>query len=173
MLFRLAARVGSCVLLLATGLGPTPVHGQVEQEATIVYLVRHAEKLDGSADPPLTEAGHERARLLSEVLQDSDLTHVHTTDFVGTRDTAAPIAGRLGIALGLYDPGELEDFADRLRVTPGRHLVTGHSNTTPSLVRLLGGKSSNILEHEHDRLYVLTLNRDGTASTVLLRYGSP
>ncbi|HIF07621.1 MAG TPA: hypothetical protein EYQ64_11935 [Gemmatimonadetes bacterium] len=146
---------------------------ETQQEATVVYLVRHAEKLDDSTDPPLTEVGRERAQLLSEILQDAGLTHIHTTDYQRTRDTAAPIADRLGLELRLYDAGELEAFSDRLRATPGRHLVTGHSNTTPSLVRFLGGDSTDIPDHEHDRLYILTLNPDWTAGTILLRYGSP
>ncbi len=168
-----AARLGSCGLLLATGLGTTAAQGQFENHATIVYLVRHAEKLDESRDPPLTSVGRERARLLSEMLRDAGLTHIHTTDFQRTRDTAMPIADRLGIEPRLYDALELEDFADWLRATPGRHLVAGHSDTTPSLVRLLGGDSTDIPDLEHDRLYIVTLNPDGTASTILLRYGSP
>jgi phosphohistidine phosphatase SixA len=155
------------------GLGATAAQGQARSESTIVYLVRHAEKLDASRDPPLTEAGWERARLLSEMLRDAGLTHIHTTDFERTRDTAAPISDRLGIEPRLYDADVLEDFADWLRATPGRHLVSGHSNTTPSLVRLLGGESTDIPDSEYDRLYIVTLNPDGTASTILLRYGPP
>lgn len=73
----------------------------------------------------------------------------------------------------LYDSSELEGLAERLRATPGRHLVSGHSNTTPRLARLLGGDSSDMADHEYDRLYVVSLNPDGMAGTILLRYGSP
>jgi len=56
---------------------------------------------------------------------------------------------------------------------PGRHLVLGHSNTTPQLVEALGGEpGAPIEEMEYDRLYIVTL-MDGRTSTVLLRFGSP
>jgi phosphohistidine phosphatase SixA len=165
--------VGSFGLVLATALNTSFAAGQSPTENTIVYLVRHAEKLEDSRDPPLTTAGRERARLLADMLQDAGLTHIHTTDLERTRDTAAPIARRLGIQLQFYLALELEDLADQLRATPGRHLVAGHSNSTPSLVRLLGGESTDIAEPEHDRLYIVTLDPNGTTSTVLLRYGSP
>ncbi len=62
-------------------------------------------------------------------------------------------------------------FAERLRGTPGRHLILGHSNTTPDLVAALGGDPGTpIAEMEYDRLYIVTLTESG-ASTVLIRFG--
>ena len=170
---RLPSRLPFYRLLLATGLAMTGTQCQVQDKATVVYLVRHAEKLDESADSPLIAAGRERAESLSEMLKDAGLTHIHTTDFQRTRDTAAPISERLGIQPQLYATSELQGLADWLRATPGRHLVSGHQNSMTSLIRLLGGESTDIAGAEYDRLYILTLNPDGTASTVLLRYGSP
>jgi phosphohistidine phosphatase SixA len=180
---RLSSRLGFFGILLAAGLGATglgatalgatALQAQIQQNSTVVYLVRHAEKLDDSSDPPLTAAGRVRAELLSELLRDAGLTHIHTTDLERTRDTAAPIAKRLGIEPRIYDASDLEGLAERLRATPGRHLVSGHSNTTPLLVRLLGGESTDISDPEYDRLYIVTLNPDGTAGTILIRYGSP
>lgn len=162
------------VVLISLLVLPRVAPGQ--STATVVYLVRHAEKVDESADPPLSQAGRERAALLADMLRDAALTHVHSSDFERTRDTAAPISRRIGVDVDLYDPRDLEGMAERLRATPGRHLVTGHSNTTPQLVRLLGGETpdipdANIPDHEYDRLYILTLHPDGSASTVLIRYG--
>lgn len=142
-------------------------------EGTVVYLVRHAEKmLDGGADPPLDRRGLERAATLAQVLQDAEITHVHSTDLLRTRRTAQPISDRLGLAIEIYDPGGLKDLASKLRSTPGRHLVSGHSNTTPEVVRLLGGDPGTPIDEatEYDRLYVLVLGGDGTATTILLRY---
>ena len=71
----------------------------------------------------------------------------------------------------VYDPRDLPAFAQELWQTPGRHLVIGHSNTTPQLAEALGGDpGSPIEEMEYDRLYIVTLTVDG-ASTVLLRFG--
>ena len=142
-------------------------------EATMVFLVRHAERAeDGTSDPPISQVGEARAELLAEMLRDTELTHVHTTDYLRTRATARPAAEDQNLDMVLYDPDDLEGFARHLRSTPGRHLVLGHSNTTPDLVRALGGDPhGSIEEMEYDRLYVLTLGDEGV-STVLLRFGS-
>ena len=137
-----------------------------------MFLVRHAGKVDDSADPPPSRAGRERATLLADMLRDAGLTHLHSSDFERTRDTAAPVSTRIGVDVDLYDPRDLEGMAERLRATPGRHLVSGHSNTTPQLVRLLGGEATDIPDHEYDRLYIVTLHPDGSVSTVLIRYGA-
>jgi len=122
-----------------------------------VYLVRHAEKGENdTADPPLSEAGKVRARSLVPVLRDIGVTHLHSTDFQRTRQTLAPLAEATGLTVEIYDPRDLAAFAERLRKTPGVHVVAGHSNTTPELVRLLGGDPrSDIDESEFDRLYIV------------------
>lgn len=142
-------------------------------EPTVVFLVRHAERAeDGTSDPPISESGRDRALLLSEVLRDAELTQIHTTDFRRTRATGRPTAEAAGLEMTLYDPDDLEGLAEELRRTPGRHLVLGHSNTTPALAEALGGDpGSPIDEMEYDRLYVVTLTDEG-ASTVLIRFGA-
>ena len=63
------------------------------------------------------------------------------------------------------------ELAAALLSSPGRHLVVGHSNTTPELVGLLGGDpSSPIPEDEYDRLYVVRHQPGSDATTLLLRF---
>ncbi|MDE2764382.1 MAG: histidine phosphatase family protein [Gemmatimonadota bacterium] len=149
--------------------GPGP------QEAVVVYLVRHAEKADdGTNDPPLAIAGQIRVQTLRVLLDDVDLTHVHTTDWKRTRDTARPFAEKAAVELAFYDPRELGTLAAEIRATPGRHLVAGHSNTTPQLVAALGGEPLDpIDELEYDRLYILVIQPGGTTVTTVLRFGEP
>lgn len=151
---------------------PSTLVGQ--QEPVVVFLVRHAERGDdGTSDPPITEAGQDRGRLLARMLRDSGLTQIHTTDYRRTRMTVQPVAEETGLRLLEYDANDLAGLAGRLRRTPGRHLVVGHSDTTPALVAMLGGEPGDpIADDEYDRLYILTLTADGT-STVLIRYGEP
>ena len=159
-------------LLLAFGLA---LSVSAQESATVVYLVRHAEKQDdGSQNPALNAQGEERALLLDLLLRDAGLTHIHSPDFLRTQSTAAPVAASLGLEVSSYDPRDLPAFAAWIRENPGRHLVSGHSNTTPGLVTALGGEPGEPIEEawEYDRLYVLTLGTDGDVSTVLLRYGS-
>ncbi len=155
------AGLSSCTL-------PSPESGEL-----VVYLVRHAERADdGTADPPISEAGQERAQLLATMLSDAKISEIHSTDYLRTRETVAPAASLNGIKVSLYDARDLPSFAATLRSTPGRHLVVGHSNTTPELVAELGGEpGAPITEREYDRLYVLTV-REGSTSTVVLRYGN-
>ncbi|MCH7533997.1 MAG: histidine phosphatase family protein [Gemmatimonadetes bacterium] len=153
-------------------LAPLAVGAQ--SDATVVYLVRHAERAeDGTSDPVISLPGWDRSRLLAEMLADAGLTNIHTTDLRRTRATGRPTAEAQGLDMDLYDPRDLSAFADRLRGMPGRHLVLGHSNTTPQLVSLLGGEPGDPIEElEYDRLYIVTLGDEG-ASTVLIRFGSP
>ena len=141
----------------------------------VVYLVRHAEKADdGTDDPPLTLAGQIRVRVLRQLLSDAGLSHVYTTDWKRTRDTARPFAEALGADATIYDPRQLEFLAATIRDTPGTHFVAGHSNTTPLLVAALGGDPFDpIDELEYDRLYIVVINPGQPAVTTLLRFGEP
>ncbi|MEX2466182.1 MAG: histidine phosphatase family protein [Gemmatimonadota bacterium] len=157
---------------------PIPVDAQSPPaggvaEPTVVYLVRHAERAeDGTDDPPISQAGQARARLVAHLLADAGVERIHATRYRRARSTAAPLAEALGLEVAHYDAEDLNAFAARLRAEGGRHLVVGHSNTTPELVTALGGDpGASIHEAEYDRLYILTLT-PGMTSTVLLRFGA-
>jgi broad specificity phosphatase PhoE len=143
-------------------------------EPLVVFLVRHAEKDEVSMekDSRLTEEGYLRAAELARTLADAEIGFVHSSDFIRTRNTAEPVAEHFGLETELYSTAELHELADSMKARGGRHLVVGHSNTTPALVEILGGKPGlPIVEAtEYDRLYILTIVND-EVSTVLLRYG--
>lgn len=160
-------------MALLTGAGA--VLAQEASTASTVYLVRHAERaVDHPSDPTLTPGGSTRAALLARMLQDVDLTSVLSTDYRRTQLTAAPVAADHGLTVESYDPRGpgLEDLLERLRSTPGYHLVVGHSNTTPAVVEALGGDpGSPIEEDEYDRLYVVVLADSEVVSSSLIRFG--
>ena len=105
------------------------------------------------------------------MLADVDFTHVHSTNLIRTRDTARPIAEDDGVELSFYSPGELEELAETIRATPGRHLVSGHSNTTPRLAEALGGEDHGPIDDmEYDRLYIIVIRPGQPAVTTLLRF---
>ncbi len=144
-----------------------------EHKPLDVFLVRHGEKADLSEDAELSAAGRERAAELARTLRSAEIEYVHSSDFIRTRDTAAPAAIEYGLEVELYDPQDLPALVESLRGTGGRHLVVGHSTTTPAMVESLGGKPSSVIneEGEFDRLYLVTIGSDGGASSVMMRYG--
>jgi len=129
--------------------------------------------VDQSRDPELSAAGYIRAATLAHTLRDVELEYIHSTDFIRTRKTAEPVAVTTGLEIEIYDPSDLKGFADDLILSGGRHLVVGHSNTTPRMVELLGGDSASEINeaNEYDRLYIVTIGLDGRVRTLLLRYG--
>ena len=164
------------VILVSTLVACTPLAtmDSAVHEPAVIFLVRHAEKADSGPDPRLTAAGHDRATRLAVTLGSAQIAYVHSSDYARTRDTAAPVAAALGLEVQLYDPRDLPGLAAQLRQTGGRHLVVGHSNTTPALVELLGAKPGVPIDEagEYDRLYIVTIARDGTTDSALLRYGN-
>ena len=150
---------------------------EADQEEILVFLVRHAERADDGGmaseeDSHLSAAGAERAQRLAELLGDAGSTHIHSSDYLRTRETAAPLAEATGLPVSTYDPRNPDAIATELRGQPGRHLVVGHSNSTPALVAALGGDPhGGIQEMEYDRLYILSLGGI-EAGTVLLRFGT-
>ncbi len=163
------------LLLSVVGCSAQPPGPQapIEVPRLTVFLVRHAEKLDDGRDPGLSPAGERRAATLAHTLRDAQIERIHSSDYIRTRDTAAPIAAALGLDVGLYDPRDLPTLAAELRQTGGVHLVVGHSNTTPALVELLDGEPGDEIDEasEYERRYVLTRGRHGTTTSTLLRFG--
>jgi broad specificity phosphatase PhoE len=71
---------------------------------TTVYLARHGEsdwnverRWQGHADRPLTERGHEQARLLAERLVDVELDAVYASDLRRAWETAEAVAATRGL----------------------------------------------------------------------------
>ena len=178
---RSAVLVASALLVLVAGWGcsggSTPGaaagDGAAGTDPLVVYLVRHAERNeDGTNDPPISDAGRTRAELLARMLADAGIQRIHATAFKRTVQTAAPMALDLGLEeVEGYDGRDLASLNDRLRGAGGRHLVVGHSNTTWTMVEVLGGDPGPpIEEFEYDRLYIVTVV-GGEVSTTLLRFG--
>lgn len=166
-------------MLLVTACQPTAHEEPVNrQPATVLYLVRHAEKLPATEenpdDPSLSEEGHTRARQLAQTLHAADVTRIYSSDFARTRETAQPLADTLGLPVEVYDARALQSFAEELKTQTGRIVVVGHSNTTPALAEMLGGEAGEpIDEEEYDRFYVLVKGQMDGITTLSLRYGNP
>jgi broad specificity phosphatase PhoE len=142
---------------------------------TTIFLVRHAEKdtLMVGADPPLSAVGMLRAQELARVLGDVRIAAIYVTPYQRNRQTAQPLATRLGDTLTVVN--SIDSTVACLRTKhPGQTvLVVGHSNTLPQIIEQLSGeKIPPFQEFESDRLYVLTLAPHRPAKVLELRYGA-
>lgn len=148
--------------------------------AQTVILVRHAEKVDASADPLLSESGVARAQALAAVAAQAGLTHVYSTPLQRTRLTAAPSAEAAGLTVETLDltGGGAAHVARTVETLRGLGandvaLVVGHSNTVPAIARALGvADVADMADCEYDRLIVIELT-EGAARAVTGRYGAP
>lgn len=171
-------RIAAALALLAALAMPA---AQAD-EATVVVVVRHAEKAaDGSRDPALTTAGRARATALAEALASMRVSHVYATPYRRTRDTAAPAAATRGLAVDVraIPGGDVDAYVKALRADIIAHhrgetvLVVGHSNTVPQTVAALCGCAAAPMdEREYDRLSVVVLDGGG-ARLAVAPYGAP
>ena len=147
-----------------------------QSAATTIFVVRHAEKGPEQPDPSLTPAGAARAASLAFILRDARVSAVFASQFKRTRATAAPLAAAAKLAVQVIDAGQTDSLIAAIRALPGgsRALVVSHSNVVPAIVEKLSGeKVGELSDADYDRLYVVTVRPDGTASAVLMHYGTP
>jgi broad specificity phosphatase PhoE len=139
------------------------------QEA--VFVVRHAERADSSADSPLSSEGRARAMRLADWLRTAGVTHIYTTDLRRTIETAMPLAALAHLLPQQVAAADTESLAARvLALGPAdRPLVVGHSNTVPALLRWLRVRDAvTIADSEYDNIFVVIPREK--APSVLLRF---
>lgn len=154
----------------AAGAAPT-------MPSRVVYLARHAEKADESADPPLSEAGRARADALRERLRAAGIATVIVSDRRRTAETAEPLARAAGVAPvvvstagggGAHVAAVAEAVRRAWNEGRGPVLVVGHSNTVPLIARALGAADApDICDSEYSNLWIVTAAEG--ASPVLRR----
>lgn len=112
-----------------------------------IYVVRHLHTPEGERDPDLLPEGRRVAILLEERLAGERIAAIYISDFKRTRQTAGPLAERLGLEPILYDPRDTAGLVARVRAGPLPALIVGHSNTVPDIVAQLGGTRPADLGH--------------------------
>jgi phosphohistidine phosphatase SixA len=169
-------------ILVLTGIA-APAQAQTiqpEASATVVLLVRHAEKAAQPAgDPPLTQDGRRRAEALAGVIKNAHPTAIITTQLRRTVETAQPSVAATGVSPEVVPVAAAAtqqnavDVAAVVRKHPGKTvLVVGHGNTVPEIITALGGPHlPDICEQIYDKLFVLVLGRE--ARLIQSRYGAP
>lgn len=142
----------------------------------LVIVARHAERADGGSmaagsqtDPPLSQAGEARARKLAAMLADAGVTAIVTTEYKRTKDTAGPLAARLGLAAKTMAARDTAGLVSALKSTHAQDVVfvVGHSNTVPAIVKALGGPDVSLPESDYDSLFFVV---PATGVTTRIRY---
>ena len=147
----------------------------------VIFLVRHAEKGATPAtqpargmmadDPPLSAAGHARAARLAAILASADVKFIFTTEFLRTRQTAAPLAEQLKLKSVMSASKDPDPLVARVRALKGNVLIVGHSNTVPELLKKLGVKEVvTIGDSEYDDLFIVVRPETGKPTLIRLRY---
>lgn len=134
------------------------------QSATVVIIVRHAEKEAAPAnDPPLTAVGTTRANALAAALGSAKVDVVMHTPTTRTRDTARPVAERFGLTPEVLPLGPMAQHArgvaDAVKRNAGKTIVVvGHSNTIMAYIAALGGpKRGDLCDHQYDGIYTMVI----------------
>lgn len=140
-----------------------------------IYIVRHAEKEPVKAsspvmeanDPPLSEAGRERALALGELLGKKGVRHIFSTNYKRTISTARPLnelTGNTRIEIYSSKKDSMEVFITRLKtIRKGNVLVVGHSNTIDDLANKLCGTTvvpGDLDERIYDNIYEIKRKGD-------------
>jgi phosphohistidine phosphatase SixA len=114
-------------------------------KTTSYYIVRHAEKettmttTTMTSDVPLSAMGKQRAEALKTLLQNENIKHVFSTNYIRTKSTAQPLVDAIQIPIETYDPKDPQ-FVSKLKGLNGNALIVGHSNTVDDVVNELTGK---------------------------------
>lgn len=155
------------VFLLAFSALPT---AQAQQA---VYLIRHAEQALDTKDPPLTEAGRQRATAWASILRDAGIKVIYTSKKRRTKQTGEHIAQALSIPLESMPRSDVAGLIDRLRT---RHaddaaLVISHTLSIPKLLKELGHLEDVTIEREeYGNLFVIVPKNDSDPAVLHLRF---
>lgn len=138
-----------------------------------IVVVRHAEKVDESRDPLLSEAGIARAEALQRAVRSMDIKAVYVTQFQRTWLTADAVLKARGLTPVKLPAEDMAAVAERMKVDHPNDVVlaVGHSNTTPKLLKALGvTESIEIASDEYDNLFIVIPSPAGPPTLLRLRY---
>jgi 2,3-bisphosphoglycerate-dependent phosphoglycerate mutase len=138
---------------------------QPQQVQTNIYLIRHAEKADDSANPNLSVVGLQRANNWAAILNDVAFDAFYSTNYNRTLQTIQPTATSNGKDVTLYDPANFS-LANIIADHAGKNIfIVGHSNTIPQLINAYLGADiyPDMSETEYGNLYKVSIV-DGVVS---------
>ena len=159
------------LLLALLFTGSYSLVAQNTDSTTTIILVRHAEKdTIGGEDPELSVAGQARAQKLQGTLKEHLPDNFYSTPYKRTRQTLQPWADKSGKEIVIYNPQNMEAFAQVLLKMKGKTVVVaGHSNTVPTLVNLLSGaaKYQSLNDSVYNKIFIVTVKGSAVSDRVV------
>jgi phosphohistidine phosphatase SixA len=135
------------------------------------YVMRHLQKAQGQ-DPALSAQGAGNAGRLASWFGTDRPAAIYVSTTRRARETAAPLAARLGLTVKEYDPSDTPGLVARAKAESGTVLIVGHSNTVPEIVAQLGGaRPADLGEGDYGDIF--RVRRDGTVERLRLEGPSP
>jgi 2,3-bisphosphoglycerate-dependent phosphoglycerate mutase len=156
---------------------PSAIESLIKSGATNIIIIRHAEKSsDGSQDPALSEAGHERAIELTRLLSKIKIGKIYSTPFKRTTQTVQALAVAKNIQITKYETStSASDLIATIRAEASDDpvVIVAHSNTVPDLIKVLGFTPFTITESDYDNMFVYRqLKMSGQVAKWHLTYGT-
>ena len=133
-----------------------------KSKTTTFYLIRHAEKNRSNPNeknPNLTPKGVNRSNYWARYFDSIPLSSIYTTSYKRTKQTIIPISYAKKITPEIYSPNKI-NIQDFIKTNYGKNvLISGHSNTTPSMVNKLikQQKFSDMLDNDNKSLFVVRI----------------
>ena len=161
-------RVAALLFLVAFA---APASLASAQEA--IYVVRHAERADQSADSPLSTEGVGRSFRLRDALKEAGVTTIFTSDLRRTIETAAPLAAAIHLTTRQMPAAGTAALAAAIAASGPRDrvLVVGHSNTVPALLAALHVDAAvAIADSDYDNLFIVVPQKEGRPVLLRLKY---
>ena len=149
-------------------------------DVSTVVVLRHAENVSSPGGGlALSDAGQARAARLAQMFGGSEdagaVRLVISSDIRRARETAAPLAARLGLEVQVLPVADI-DAVVRTVKREGHGLtsvVVGHSDTVPQIVAALSGRRHapvSVDEGDYGSIFVVTVSSLGPARVLQFRY---
>jgi broad specificity phosphatase PhoE len=154
--------LAALLLFMAAGCATAPSG----PAASSWYVMRHLQKAEGQ-DPALSAEGASNAERLASRFGKDRPSAIYVSSTRRARETAAPLAAKLGVTVKEYDPRDTAGLVERVKAEPGTVLVVGHSNTVPEIVERLGGaRPADLAETDYGDIF--RVRRDGSVERLRL-----
>jgi broad specificity phosphatase PhoE len=139
----------------------------------VVYIVRHAERLNDSDDSPISPAGHARAKALAAILKDAKIKGIYISHWTRTKETAQPFVDVSHITPEKIQDGDATATFDKIKANHSNDavLIVGHSHTVQPLLKKWVPQGTLDIGNEFDNMIVITPNGENTG-WVRLKYGA-